>query len=258
MGLYREEAVVLRTFRLGEADRIVVLFGVNRGKIRAVAKGVRKTKSRFGGRLEPTNRLALMLYEGRPGAAGGGRNHLEIITQAETVERFPAVRADLDRLAKASSLLEAVDGVSVERHGDRRLYAMLLGALRALAQANSALLVPAFFLKLLAGEGALGDLDTCSACGAPAGDFRHGGLDSGAVGFDFNHGGVLCPPCAGAVAAPVLSADALALMRRILGGALVSALAEGPSRTTAEVDRLATRSLEHHIERRLRSVALLD
>src|ERR687885_2135929 len=98
MPLYREQGVVLRTMRLGEADRIVPLRTAGRGKVRAVAKGVRKTKSRFGGRLEPMNHLALLLYEGR---------ELDIVTQADTLEQFRAIREDLDRLAKATSLLEA-------------------------------------------------------------------------------------------------------------------------------------------------------
>src|SRR5690242_18053900 len=75
--LYRDEAIVVRTYRLGEADRIVVLFTKARGKVRAVAKGVRKTTSRFGARLEPTSHVALQLYEGR---------HLDTITQAETLD----------------------------------------------------------------------------------------------------------------------------------------------------------------------------
>ncbi len=249
MGLYRDQGIVLRSFRLGEADRIVTLMSANRGKVRAVAKGIRRTKSRFGGRLEPTNHLALLLYEGRQGGADG-RSRLDVVTQVETIEGFRTVREDLDRLAKASSLLEAVDHVAVERHRDRRLYEMLLGALRALATGDSALVVPAFFLKLLAHEGALSDLDGCTACGAE--------VAADAAGFDVAHGGVLCRSCAGAAASPGVSAQALALVRRILGGELAAALAEPASRATAEVSRLATRSLEHHVERRLRSVAVLD
>ena len=79
MGLYRDEAVVVRTYKLGEADRIIVLFTRDRGKVRAVAKGVRKTSSRFGARLEPTSHIAVQLYEGR---------ELDTITQAESLESF--------------------------------------------------------------------------------------------------------------------------------------------------------------------------
>ena len=86
MALYRDEGVVLRTHKLGEADRIVVLVTRGRGKVRAVAKGVRKTKSRFGGRLEPASHVSLLCYEGRD---------LDTVTQAETIDLFPAIRDDL-------------------------------------------------------------------------------------------------------------------------------------------------------------------
>ncbi|HEX6595678.1 MAG TPA: DNA repair protein RecO [Acidimicrobiales bacterium] len=239
MSLYRETGVVLRTMRLGEADRIVTFLTSGRGKVRAVAKGVRKTKSRFGGRLEPLNHVSLLLYEGR---------ELDVVTQAESLEQFRAVREDLDRLAKATSLLEAADQVAQERHAATRLYTMLLGALRALAVGDSPLLVPAFFLKVLALEGFHPILDACAGCGS----------DSELVAFDVAEGGALCRSCAGRLSALALSPDGLALVRRVLGGDLGSCLREPPSRATAEVDKLATRSLEHHLERRLRSVNTLD
>ena len=96
--LYRDEGVVLRTYKLGEADRIVVLCTRGHGKVRAVAKGVRKTKSKFGARLEPMSHVAVQFYEGR---------ELDIVTQAESIDHFRAIRDDLDRLARASSMLEA-------------------------------------------------------------------------------------------------------------------------------------------------------
>ncbi len=242
MALYRETGVVLRTMRLGEADRIVTLLTPGRGKVRAVAKGVRKTKSRFGGRLEPLNHVALLLYEGR---------ELDVVTQVDTLEQFRAVREDLDRLAKATSLLECADQVCQEHQAAPRLHAMLLRALRALAAADSPLLAPAFFLKVLSLEGFHPLLDACSGCESepPAVDL---------VAFDVAQGGALCRGCAARLAAAAVSADGLGLVRRILGGELAAALAEPPSRATAEVDRLATRALEHHLERRLRSVKVLD
>src|SRR5437660_9752569 len=114
------------------------------GKVRAVAKGVRKTKSRFGGRLEPLNHVAVLFYEGR---------ELDIVTQTETIEQFRAIREDFERLTRATAMLEAVDQVAQERQGNARLYQMLLGALRALSARDAPLLVPGFFLKLLSLEG---------------------------------------------------------------------------------------------------------
>src|SRR3954454_21292169 len=132
MSLYRDEAVVVRTYRLGEADRIIVLFTKARGKVRAVAKGVRKTTSRFGARLEPTTHVALQLYEGR---------NLDTITQAETVDHFRAIRDDLDRLTRATSLLEVVDAIVQEGEDDHRVHQMLLGALRTLEAQPAPLVV---------------------------------------------------------------------------------------------------------------------
>ncbi|MGI9079819.1 MAG: DNA repair protein RecO [Acidimicrobiales bacterium] len=245
MGLYRDEGVVLRTMRLGEADRIVTLLTRGRGKVRAVAKGVRKTKSRFGGRLEPLSHVALLLYEGR---------ELDVVTQVETIEQFRAVREDLDRLAKANALLEVADQVAQERHANLGLYRMLIGALRALAVHNSPLLVPAFFLKVLAGEGAHPVLDGCAGCDTATTEVQA----TGRMAFDLAEGGVLCPACAQRTSAPAVSFEAVDLMRRVLTGDLARALNHGDGPATVEVDRLVTRSLENHLERRIRSVTVLN
>src|SRR3954465_1160948 len=201
------------------------------GKVRAVVKGVRKTKSRFGARLEPMTHCSMLFYEGR---------ELDIVTQAEALEVFRPVREDLGRLAKASSLLEATDQLAQERHANLRLFVMLLGGLRALAAHDSPLLVPAFFLKLLSTEGFHPLLDECAGCGD-----RYG-----LTAFDLAQGGVLCVACSGRGDAVSLSPAALDLIRRVLGGDLVGALATPAGPTVAEVERLATRAMEHHLERR--------
>jgi DNA repair protein RecO (recombination protein O) len=239
MGLYRDQGVVLRTYRLGEADRIVVIATRTSGKVRAVAKGVRKTKSKFGGRLEPVSHVALQLYEGR---------ELDIVTQAEVIDHFRAIREDLERLTKATTLLEAVDQVAQEGEPNARLYAMLVGALRSLAAHDSALLVPAFFWKLLALEGAQPILDECAACGAT-------GATHELVAFDLADGGTLCRSCRRGMP---ISPDALALIRRILGGDLAAVLRDDTGPVAHDVGALATRALEFHLERRLRSPGVLD
>ena len=238
MGLYRDQGIVLRTWRLGEADRIVNLLTERHGKVRAVVKGVRKTKSRFGARLEPMVHVSLLLYEGR---------ELDIVTQAEALEHFKRVREDLDRLAKAQVVLEATDHLAQERHANARLYSMLLGALRALAAHDAPLLVPAFFLRLLSTEGFHPLLDECAACGA-----RYG-----LAGFDLAQGGVLCESCSARGDAGGLSPGGLDLVRRILGGDLSGALGTPLGPATIEVERLATRALEYHLERRMRSVPVV-
>ncbi len=237
MNLYRDEGVVLRTYRLGEADRIVVLLTAGRGKVRAVAKGVRKTTSRFGSRLEPTSHVALQLYEGRS---------LHTVTQVEALDTFAAIRGDLDRLSRATTLLEVSDQVAQEGEPNPRLLQMLLGALRTLEARDSAILVPAFFLKLLAAEGTEPMLDACAVCGA----------EEGLAAFDHAQGGTLCR--AHRAGGHPVSPPALELCRRILGGGLGAALDEPASAVTAEVDWLATRALEVNLERHLRSTHLLD
>jgi DNA repair protein RecO (recombination protein O) len=244
VNLYRDEGIVLRTHKLGEADRIVVLMTAGHGKVRAVAKGIRKTKSRFGGRLEPLSRTSLLLYQGR---------ELDVITQAETLDHYPALRDDLDVLTDALSLAEAVDQVAQEGEPNTPLYRMLNGALRSLAGAEhrSPLLVAAFYWKLLALEGVAPVLDACVQCISEGADE---GSSADLVGFDPVEGGALCREHR---RGPAVEPGCLELIRRILGGELAAVLREPPGRATAAASYLATTALEAHIERRLRAVHLL-
>lgn len=244
MSLYRDTGVVLRTYKLGEADRIVVLLTAEHGKVRAVAKGVRKTKSRFGGRLEPLNHLSLLMYQ--------GRGELDTVSQVDTIDNSGPLMHDLDLLTQGLSLVEAVDQVALDREPVPALYKMLVGALRTLETKPSPLIVPGFYWKLLAAEGVRPELDRCLGCG-------EGEPDVALVAFDPNEGGVLCRSCRRG--RPV-SAEALRFTRMILGGQLTNALEEatasGPTPITSEVAHLATAALEHHLERRLRSVAMFE
>ena len=237
MSLYRDDGVVLRTWRLGEADRIIVLLTAEHGKVRAVAKGVRKTRSKFGGRLEPTSHVAVQLHR--------GRGDLDIVTQAETLDRFEGLRLDAERFAEASSLLEAIDVVAPDREPDRERYRMLVGALRTLNERPAALVVSAFLLKLLAHEGLAPQLDACVRCG----------VDEPLVSLDVGEGGVLCRDCRRG--RPV-SSSAIAVMRAVLGGGLAGALAVTEPAVCAEGDAVATSAVEYHLERRLRSRRVLD
>jgi DNA repair protein RecO (recombination protein O) len=238
MALYRDKGVVLRTIKLGEADRIVSILTQGNGKVRAVAKGIRRPGSRFGARLEPTSHVALQCYRGR---------ELDVVTQTETIDANRALREHYGCLTHAVSMLEATDQVAQEREPNPALYRMLVGALRTLAQNPTPLVSGAFFWKLLSLEGYHPLLDECARCGDDAGPFP---------AFDLDDGGVLCEAC-GRNASRRIQPETLALVRRILGGELRVALAEPPSATTIETERLALVSLEHHLERRLRSAALL-
>ena len=236
-GLYRDQGVVLRSIKLGEADRIVTFMTQGHGKVRAVAKGIRKTASKFGARLEPTTHVAFQCYKGR---------ELDIVTQVETIDANRALREHYGCLTHAVSMLEAVDQVALEREANPALYRMLERALRTLAARPSPAVSTAFFWKLLSLEGFHPVVDQCARCGG-AGPFK---------AWDTGEGGVLCGACllGGRPIRPE-SADVVA---QIVGGELNRVLADPPDdRIMAEVERLAISSLEYHSERRLRSASLL-
>lgn len=236
MSLYRDAGVVLRTYKLRESDRIVVLMTQNHGKVRAVARGVRKGSSKFGGRLEPLSHVALLLNEGR---------ELDSVSQAETLDHFRIIREDLGRMSAGIAMLEAVDQIAQERDPNSRLYQMLVGALRTLSARPAPLLVPAFYWKVLAAAGVHPQLDVCVSCGEP----------EALVSFDLDEGGVLCRACRRGVP---ITPGSLDLMRRILGGDLVRVLDEPASPEVHAVEVLATKAFEHHVERRLRAVHLFS
>lgn len=234
---YRDDAIVLRTYKLGEADRIIVMLTRNHGKVRAVAKGVRKTRSKFGSRLEPASHVHVQLY--------AGRGDLDTVTQVDAKENLAALREDLDRLTTAVSLLEAVDHIAPDREANGELYKMLAGALRLVADDNPPLTAAGFFWKLLSLEGFAPMLDQCVVCGET----------EGLVSFDFDSGGARC--VSDRLGRPV-SSDALDIMRMMLGGHLGMALKLPPSPAATEVSSLAAGAVEHHVERRLRSLTVLD
>ncbi len=237
MALYRDEAVVLRTWKLGEADRIVSLHTLGHGKVRAVAKGVRRTRSKFGARLEPACHVAVQLYR--------GRGELDTLTQTETIDRFTGLRSDPTRFAQASAMLEAVDQLAPETGGDPGRHTMLVRALATLDRIDSDLVVAGFFLKLLALEGVQPELDRCVACG--------GGEPFEAL--DIAAGGVLCHQCR---QGRPISQDALGMLRQILGGQLGAVLRRTADDAAREVTAIATAAIEAHLERRLRSVTVLE
>jgi DNA repair protein RecO (recombination protein O) len=236
-GLYRDQGVVLRTIKLGEADRIVTIFTQAHGKVRAVAKGVRRTQSKFGSRLEPTTHVAVQLYAGR---------ELDVVTQCETIESNHALRERYGLLTHAVPMLEAVDHLTEEREANPAIYRMLTGALRTLAELRNPIVTPAFFWKLLALEGYQPRLDGCARCDA----------SPPLVSFDLEEGGGLCERCA-IGGGRRLSPEAFALLGLILGGGLQSALAAEPGPAAHDVERLGLMAIEHFLERRLKSAVLL-
>ncbi len=234
MTLYRDQGVVLRTIRLGEADRIITLVTRGHGKVRAVAKGVRKTKSRFGGRLEPFTRTSLMIYQ--------GRRELDTITSADIMSSFDIIRTDYVRLTAAASLVELVDKITPDRERAADTYVLLLTGLQALVDGRTESVVPAFFVKLLSISGYHPQLGICSGCGANA----------RLSGFSAEMGGVVCEDCWHEdERAMRLSPAAIALMARLLA----ADFGERADPTEAdEVTSVMRRYAEFHLERPLRSL----
>jgi DNA repair protein RecO (recombination protein O) len=236
MTLYRDKGVVLRSYKLGESDRIVVLMTEQHGKVRAVAKGIRKTKSKIGARLEPMSHVEVQLYKGR---------ELDTVSQVDLIDSSARLHNNLDKLTQGMSMLEAVDQIAEDREPSPHLYRMLHGALTALMEQDSPVMLAAFYWKLLAAEGVSPQVQACVGCATK----------DGLVAFDIFHGGVQCRTCRTGIS---ISQPAVDLLQQVLGGHLNVALAQSESPASYEISQLATQAMEHHIERRLRSVAMFS
>ncbi|MGI9614097.1 MAG: DNA repair protein RecO [Acidimicrobiales bacterium] len=235
MALYRDEAVVLRTYKLAEADRIVVLFRRGRGKVRAVAKGVRRTRSKFGSRLEPGSIVQVQLYEGR---------NLDIVTQAERVVALTNLRSNLDSYGRAALLLEIIDSAMVDGESNPAIYKMLTGALRELERAGNPLVVPTFVAKFLVLEGVQPLVDACVRCGAT----------DDLISIQIHEGGVLCANCP---RGEPISDPARRALANVFDGRVRHVLDTTPGAVAQELETIAAKMIEQHIERRLRSSEVL-
>jgi DNA repair protein RecO (recombination protein O) len=251
MPLYRDEAVVLRVHKLGEADRIVTLLTRRHGRVRAVGKGVRRTKSRFGARLEPGSHIDVQLYsrlsEGQ--AAPGGRRGLDVVQQTESLGAFGAMMAtDYGRWTALSAILETAERLTEEGEPVLRLYLLVLGAARALSERahDPSLILDAFLIRAMSASGWEPALSQCAKCDAPG---PH-------ATFNVAAGGVVCPTCRPPGSARPQPAT-LALMIALLGGDWVAAdeSSDGPRR---EASGLIAAHLHWHLERGLRSLPLVD
>jgi DNA repair protein RecO (recombination protein O) len=238
MALRHDQGIVLRSYPFGEADRVVVLLSPNTGKMRTVAKGVRKTKSRFGGRLEPFTHVDLVLYEGR---------NLDTITQAAVLEHFPRLRADLDAVVAAGTMVEAADAVAQEDESSIRLFLLLQRGLKALESGETSQdLVTAFLLKLADVVGVAPSLLQCASCG------RRGDLHR----FSFGGGGAVCDRCPGEGSVKLRAG--LTEYLAVLAEAELMALPDRDPALSGEAMGIARRFVEYHLDRKLASLAVME
>jgi len=238
--LYKEQGVVLSRIKLGEADRIVTILTQGSGKVRAVAKGIRRTKSKFGGRLEPFTHVSLMLYQ--------GRGELDIVTQAEIISSFRPLRDDLDLLTAGEAMLEATDKVAEDHERNVRLFMLLLSGLRSLElrPADPAAVAESYLLKLLSLSGFHPSLTACAVCGA-----------LGPTLFAAGQGGAVCDSCAEYGAGPV-SAESLQLLQHLASSQIEHAgdiVLSGDTRREARA--MLYGFAEYHLDRRIRSLPML-
>ncbi len=274
VSIYRDDGIVLRTQKLGEADRIVTLLTRRTGRVRAVAKGVRRTKSRFGARLEPFTHVDLLLYTGRS---------LDVITQAETLRPYGApLASDYPRYTTGTAMLETAERFTpVEKEPSLRQFLLLVGGLRTLGEVthDPRLVLDAFLLRSLAVAGYAPALEECAVCGTraaadpgddpgdeppelPGFDGLAGPARPGAAGgrpsrpvlraFSIAAGGLTCQVCRapGSVTPPP---QTIALMRALLRGDWAYADAS-ERRHQVECSGLVAAYAQWHLEHSIRSL----
>jgi DNA repair protein RecO (recombination protein O) len=242
--LSRTDAVILRRRDYGEADRILTLFTPARGKVAAIAKGVRRVTSRSAGHVELFSHCNVLLAQGR---------NLDVLTQSETLDGFLGLRADLVRLACASHAAELVDRLSVEEQSNPGVFRALVDVLGALAGGDDpALATRHFEMRLLGALGYEPQLFQCVECGDE--------LQADGNAYAASHGGVLCPDCAIQTAQPgrldtgvfkalrFLQTRPWELARRL----------ELSARTAAGLEACLLDTLRFVLEKDLRSVEFLD
>ncbi|MFV0450977.1 MAG: DNA repair protein RecO [Propioniciclava sp.] len=245
MPTYRDEAVVLRTHKLGEADRIITCLSREHGKVRAVARGVRRTSSKWGARLEPFSHVDLQFATGRT---------LDVITEAVTLHPWSQpLGADYPRYTVGQVMLETADRlVTIEREPARPQYRLLAGALQALTTGTAdgdrppTMIMDAYLLRALATAGFAPSLASCASCGS-AGPHP---------AFSSSLGGAVCPHCR-PPGTPRVTPEALAYLGALLTGDWPGTRAVSDS-TQREAAGLIANFVSWHTDRGLRTLRLVD
>ncbi len=241
MKLYTDEAIVLRTHKLGEADRIVTLLTRNNGQVRAVAKGVRRTQSRFGARLEPFSMVTLQLHRGRT---------LDVVTQVETLASYgKQLSSNYPLYTCATVMVESAERLTSEStEQSPQQYLLLVGGLHSLATQRhpAQLVLDSYLLRALAIAGWAPSFYDCAICGEPG---PHGA-------FHIDSGGAVCSGCRPAGSATP-RAETFELLGSLLSGDWAHAELSGQS-VRGEASGLVTAYLQWHLERQVRSLRLVE
>ena len=244
MGLKSSEAVVIGGHNLGEADRIVVFYTRRYGKVRAVAAGARRIRSRFGGSLELCTHGGLVYFE-------RANSDLHRLNEFALREPFHALRRSLELLTAASEVAELAGVAGVEGEGSKELFALIVGTLRGLNTGiDPSHILRAFEIRLLKTLGYLPELGTCVRC--------REGLPEGVQSFGLNEGGLLCPACrAEAIETMPVSPEALGFLRMALRREMGLSQASLHSGAAEELRSLLQTFLEFKLGRRIRSARFL-
>ena len=242
---YKTQGVVLKQVPLGEADRIITLYTPDRGRLRAVAKGVRRTKSKLGGHLEPLSHVRVSVAEGRS---------LDALTGVETIRSFRSLREDLQGVSTGIYLAELVDGFSQEQSPGAPVFELLLDSLGQLEAAESPQpLLRCFEVQLLGHSGFGPELHQCVECRST--------LEPGDHLFSCAKGGILCLECRikpGDSLLPI-SLNATKVLRYLQTEpyARVAALSF-PQHVLAELERVLRAYIRYVLEREIRSLAFMN
>lgn len=246
--LYRTEAVILKQMPLGEADRILTMFTPSFGKVRAVAKGVRKPTSRMSGSVEPLTRANMLLSKG---------SELDVISQSEPIDAYLAVRGDLEKTSTCFYLAELIDAFTTEQSENRTLYRHFVNSIETICSLKSEnvrefmLLRASYESGLLAMTGYRPQISRCIECGQPP---------QSSVSFSASGGGIICQRCRSKqmVTRP-LSMAALKMLGALENNAFVQ-LKKQPYQEdiTLEVEALLRQYIWYLLERNLKSTAFMD
>lgn len=238
---YPLRALVLRKTKLGETDTILTLLADDGRQVRAVAKGLRKPGSRFGGRLEPYSVVDLLMHTGRS---------LEVVSEARTVSAHAALREDLDRSAAAAVVADMLDKISLEGQSEPTIFALgetTLSVMEGAPAASLPALTVAFVVKAMAMHGYRPELESCAACACDA---------AASTAFSLVQGGALCPACGqldpSALRVP---AEARAWLERLLRSKMIDVAAEPPpDEAVRDCFALVRSFVAYHLPARLKAL----